>query len=196
LPNRAGGRTIAGAEDAMASIRILGKDIKVEFKRGKGASVDIIEPPILAAAEAMAALINGKRWPDDLAAAFVGVKKIVFFNGAVKVGKFMVARPGMDQPKATFFWEVEEFDRDDADGHANTLFHDSWHLVQFKRAGNKAATAIEDRVAREVDAVNKQIEAARILGSAASDIEFLEKFRDDPATIRARLEEGISKAKD
>ena len=175
----------------MASIRILGKDIKVEFKRGKGAPAAIVEAPILKDARDMAALINSKPWPAKLAAAFTGMKKIVFFNGEVKVNGHMMSRPGVDEKKATFFWEVDEFVRDDADGHANTLFHDSWHVVQFKRAGNKHAVKIDERVAREVDAVDRQIEAARILGSAASDIAFLKAFRDDPETIRARLLEGV-----
>jgi hypothetical protein len=175
----------------MASIRILGEDIKVKFKRGKGAPAAIVEAPIMTAARDMAALINSKTWPADLALAYTGLKAIVFFNGAVKINGHMMSRPGIDEKKATFFWEVAEFDADDADGHANTLFHDGWHVVQFKRAGKKHAIGIDERVAREVDAVNRQIEAARILGSAPSDIAFLEAFRDDPETIKRRLLEGV-----
>ncbi len=175
----------------MASIKILGNDIKVKFKRGKGAPAAIVEPPIMAAARDMAALINSKTWPAALASAYTELKAIIFFNGAVKINGHMMSRPGIDEKKATFFWEVAEFEADDADGHANTLFHDGWHVVQYKRAGNKRATKIDDRVAREVDAVDRQIEAARILGSAPSDIAFLQGFRDDPATIRLRLLEGV-----
>jgi len=175
----------------MASIRILGKDIKVEFKRGKGAPAAIVEAPILKGASDMAALINSKSWPAELANAFTGLKKIVFFNGEVKVNGHKMSRPGIDEKKAAFFWEVAEFDADDADGHANTLFHDAWHVVQFKRAGNKRAVKIDDRVAREVDAVDQQIKAAGILGSAPSDIAFLQDFRDHPEKIKARLVEGV-----
>ena len=175
----------------MASIRILKKNIDVEFKRGAGQPA-IAEAAIMTRAKAMADLINAKQWPDELAASFRGLKKIVFFNGKVKVGRFMVERPGIDVKKAVFFWEIKEFAADDADGHANTLFHDSWHVVQFKRAGKKFAKDVDEEVDREVDATNQQIKAARILGSSASDIKHLEDFRDHPETIKARLLEGIS----
>lgn len=175
----------------MASIRILGKDIKVEFKRGKGATGTIDQAKILTAANAMAKLINAKTWPAALAQAYTELKKIVFFDGKVKVNGFMVERPGIDERKASFFWEIKEFNENDADGRANTLFHDGWHVVQFKRAGKKFAVKIEERVAREVDALDQQIKAAKILGSQPSDISFLEAFRDDPARIRARLLEGV-----
>ena len=175
----------------MANVRILGKKIKIRFKRGVNSSGPIDEARILQGVGEMAALINSKTWPPNLAQAYTGLKKIVFFNGKVKVNNVMVERPGIDERKAAFFWELAEFNRDDADGHANTLFHDGWHVVQFKRAGNRHAHLIDERVAREVDAVDRQIEAATILGSSADDIAFLVGFRNDPARIRARLLEGI-----
>ena len=176
----------------MASIQILNRDIKVEFKRGKGARGTIDEAKIMAGANDMAKLINSKSWPAELAQAYTGLKKIVFFDGKVKVNGFMVERPGIDEKKAVFFWEIKEFNENDADGRANTLFHDGWHVVQFKRAGNKFAVKIDDRVAREVDATDQQIKAANILGSDPNDIKHLEKFRDNPDEIKRRLKEGIS----
>jgi len=175
----------------MASIRILGKDVKVEFKRGKGAAAAPNEAALMVGANAMAALINSKVWPAELSVAFSELKKILFFNGKIKVGKFEIERPGVDVRKATFMWEIVEFDGNDPDGQANTLFHDCWHIVQFKRAGKKDAVTIDDQVAREVDATNQQIKAAKILGSAPSDIAFLEDFRDHPEKIKARLLEGV-----
>jgi hypothetical protein len=172
-------------------LRILGKDIKVEFKQGKGAAKAPDEAALMPAVQKMADLINGRQWPDDLADSYRGLKKIVFFNGQVKVNGFLVSRPGIDEKKAIFYWEVKEFEADDADGHANTLFHDSWHVVQYKRAGNKFAVKIDERVAREVDATDQQIRAATILGSSASDIAHLKDFRAHPETIKQRLEEGI-----
>lgn len=175
----------------MDGVRILGKDIKLEFKRGKDSPGPIAEAPIRAELNAMAALINGKAWPAELAQAYTVLKKIVFFNGRVKVNGALVGRPGIDEKKATFYWEIAEFVADDADGHANTLFHDGWHVVQYKRAGNKRATRLKDRVDREVDATDRQIEAARILGSSADDIAFLVGYRDDRPRIEARLGEDV-----
>ncbi len=174
----------------MESIRILGKDIELAFKRGKQSPGPIDEAPIRAGVEAMAALINGKDWPPELAAAYTGLEKIVFFNGKVKVNRALVERPGIDEKKATFYWEIVEFNADDADGHANTLFHDGWHVVQYRRAGNKRAIKLKERVDREVDAVDQQIGAATILGSASTDIDFLVAYRNDRPRIEARLREG------
>ena len=71
---------------------------------------------------------------------------------------------------------------------ANTLFHDCWHVVQFKASG--AAVEMDERVAREVDALDRQIEVARALDCYQADIDYLTDFRNNPAAIRARLEQG------
>lgn len=176
----------------MASIKILGATIPVEFKVGKDAVLPMDQAAILKGAGEMAALINSKTWPPAFAAAFKGMKKIVFFEGKVKVNGHLIDRPGVDEDDAIFYWEASEFTANtDADVRANTFFHDCWHVVQFKAKGNKFAKDQKEQVAREVDAINQQIAVARILGNDAREIKFLEDFRDDQARIKARLDEGV-----
>jgi hypothetical protein len=177
----------------MASIKVLGARIPVEFKIGKEAVLPMDQAAILKGAGEMAALINSKTWPPAFAAAFKGMKKIVFFEGKVKVNGHLVDRPGVDEDDAIFYWEASEFNNNtDADVRANTFFHDCWHVVQFKAAGKKFAKGEKERVAREVDALNQQIAVARILGNDAREIKFIEDFRDDQDRIKARLDEGVA----
>jgi hypothetical protein len=177
----------------MASIDILGKDVPVEFKIGAGATAaDLDEDGLLAGAREMARLINSKDWLPEQIDAFQGMKKIVFFAGKVIVDNNLMDRPCCDQDDAIFYWEAEEFFRNtDADVHANTFFHDCWHVVQFKAAGNRYAYTESERVWREVDAITQQIDVARTLGCSAHEIEFLEDFRADQDLIIARLDEGV-----
>jgi hypothetical protein len=178
----------------MDSINILGKDVPIEFEIGQGATAaDLDRPQLLAGAADMATLINGIDWAPQNADAFRGMKKIVFFAGKVIVDGNLMDRPCCDQDDAVFYWEAEEFFRNtDADVHANTFFHDCWHLVQFKAAGNRYAYTEADKVGREVDAINHQIEVARALGCSPPEIHYLEDFRDDQTRIVARLDEGVN----
>lgn len=178
----------------MASIRILGRDIPVEFLVGKNPEHEMDEGAILAGLGEMAALINGKEWPDEFADAFRIMNKIVFFEGMVVVDTHELRRPGCDQDDAIFYWEANEFTSNpDADVHGNTFFHDCWHVVQFRAAGDYAR-GDEEPVAREVDAINRQIEVGEILGNSEHELAHLRAFRDDQQRIRERLREGIDKA--
>jgi hypothetical protein len=175
----------------MTSIRIIDRDIQVEFVAIDPADQDAI----VAQAGKMADLINGKDWPDAFKAAFQVMNKIVFFRGTVSVDGHDLARPGCDQEAAIFYWQADEFiSNPDADVHGNTFFHDCWHVVQFRRAGNKFAEGDTERVEREVDAINQQIEVGKILGNDERELKFLEDFRDDQDRIKERLREGIDKA--
>jgi hypothetical protein len=179
----------------MAAIEILGKETAVDFVVGDGAATDSLdEAGLLAGAEAMAALIDSRDWPQAYADAFRGMTKIVFFAGKVMVDRYLMDRPCCDQDDAVFYWEAEEFMRNtDADVRANTFFHDCWHVVQFRRAGNRFAQGQVEQVAREVDAIEQQIAVARTLGCDDREIGFLEDFRDDQRRIVARLDEGVGK---
>jgi hypothetical protein len=175
----------------MASIRIIARDIPVEFIAIDPADQD----PILAQAQKMAGLINSKDWPADYAAAYQVMNKIVFFRGTVAVDGHDLARPGCDQDDAIFYWQADEFlANSDADVHGNTFFHDCWHVVQLRRAGNKYAQGDTEPVEREVDAINQQIEVGKILGNDARELQFLVDFRDDQQRIKDRLRQGIDKA--
>ena len=175
----------------MASIRIIDREIPVEFIAVDEAG----QAPILAQLGKMADLINGKDWPDAYAAAYQVMSKIVFFRGTVSVDGHDLARPGCDQDDAIFYWQADEFIANpDADVHGNTFFHDCWHVVQFRRAGNKYALGDTEPVEREVDAINQQIEVGKILGNDARELQFLVDFRDDQERIKARLRQGIDKA--
>lgn len=178
----------------MASIDILGKDLPIEFEIGEGASAaDLDQPRLISGAGEMANLINGISWPPHYRDAFLGMKKIVFFAGKVLVDNILMDRPCCDQDDAVFYWEAEEFFRNtDADVHANTFFHDCWHLVQYKAAGNKYAYTLVDQVNREVDAITHQITVAHLLGCSEAEVSYLQNFASDQRAIITRLAEGVN----
>lgn len=177
----------------MASIQILGKTVPIEFKIGSDPKRALDQDSLLKGAEDMGELINAKTWTEDQAAAFKGMNKIVFFEGKVEVDGHLMDRPCCDQDDAIFYWEAEEFERNtDADVRANTYFHDCWHVVQFKRAGNKYAAPGQEQVDREVDAINEQLKVAVTLGNSPQEIQFLKDFRDDQQAILDRLQEGVN----
>ena len=138
----------------MASIDILGHSIPVEFTIGENPKGAIDQPAILEKLEEMAALINSKSWPQNYAEAFRIMSRIVFFEGMIEVDGHQVERLGCDQDDAIFYWRAKEFtDNPDNDVHGNTFFHDCWHVVQFRAAGDYARGE-EEQVAREIDAIN------------------------------------------
>lgn len=178
----------------MDSIQVLGKTIPIAFMKGIEATKELDQAALLAGAQEMAKLINSKSqsWSADEREAFEGINKIVFFEGKVVVDTHLMDRPNVDQDDAIFYWEAEEFNRNtDADVRANTFFHDCWHVVQFKRAGNKYALGDVEPVEREVDAINMQIAVAEKLGNSEQEIKHLKDFRDDQDAIRRRLKEGV-----
>lgn len=179
----------------MDSIDILDRQVPVTFEVGEGASEgDLDRDKLLAGANEMAALINRCEWPRRYAEAFGLMKSIVFFAGKVMVDGTLMDRPCCDQDDAIFYWKASEFlFNTDADVRANTFFHDCWHVMQFRDAGNQYAREQKDQVAREVDAITHQIEVARILGCDAREIKFLQDFQSDQQRIIDRLEEGVEK---
>jgi len=178
----------------MASIDILGRNIPVEFMTGSEPQLVMDEAAILEKLEEMAALIDSKAWPDQYADAFRIMNKIVFFEGMIEVDGHEVERPGCDQDDAIFYWRSKEFtDNPQNDVHGNTFFHDCWHVVQFRAAGDYARGE-DEQVAREIDAINQQIAVGEILGNDEYELGYLRGFRDDQQRIKDRLREGIDKA--
>ena len=186
----------------MDSITLLGRQIPVEL-RITDPSTPVDEADILAMAQSMAALINSKVWDQEQADAFRIMNRIVFFQGKVLVdqsilfnGQKIVTQTEMDRPccdedDAIFYWKISEFllNRDD-DVHANTYFHDCWHVVQFRRTGTYARTELE-RIEREVDATSRQIRVAETLGCSEAEIQHLVTFSADPVAIGIRLAQGV-----
>lgn len=179
----------------MTGIILFGQFVPVDFMRGEGASGTIDQAAILASVAEMEALINSCTFPQHYVDAFTGIRRIIFFDGQVRVNGHLMDRPCCDEDDAIFYWEIEEFLRNmDADVHANTLFHDCWHVVQFKRAGNRFAANQDEQLSREVDAIIQQIEVARTLGCAPHEIAHLERFLADHPAILARLSEGVEES--
>jgi hypothetical protein len=179
----------------MDTIDILGNHVPVAFEVGQGAQeTDLDRPTLRAGAADMAALINRCALPKRYREAFRLMKKIVFFAGKVEVDGYLMDRPCCDQDDAIFYWEAKEFMHNtDADVRANTFFHDCWHVVQFKDAGNRYASGQAQQVGREVDAITHQIEVARLVGCDAREIGYLQAFQADQQRIVDRLEEGVEK---
>ncbi len=175
----------------MASIDILGKQVPIEFVVGKDATIQMDEDQLQTDAEAMAQLINDKApWREEYAEAFRAMNKIVFFEGKVIVNTFEMDRPCCDQDDAIFYWESSEFNLNrDADVHANTFFHDCWHVIQFNAAGFPKDKAEE--VEREIDAISHQVIVAGQLGNSQAEIDHLTKFAGNREDIERRLAEGV-----
>jgi hypothetical protein len=170
----------------MASVVILDNEKPVEF-------IDTDHDPdaLMAGLQEMADLINRTTWTPTQRDAFDGMTRIVFFEGSVEVEGYELSRPGCDEAMAVFYWEVGEFQKvADAGVRANTFFHDCWHVVQYKAAG--FAGDLDERVRREVEAIDRQLEVARALNCYAADIEYLTAFENDPDAIRARLAYGVN----
>ncbi|MFL5294920.1 MAG: hypothetical protein ACJ798_00930 [Phenylobacterium sp.] len=151
-----------------------------------------LDPPsLMEGLRQVADLINATPWTAAQRAAFNGMRKIVFFLGTVEVAGYELSRPGCDEANAAFYWEVGEFLANTDPGvRANIFFHDCWHVVQFKAGG--FAHDLDERVAREVDALDRQIEVAEAMSCYAADIKFLTDFAADPQAIRDRLAFGVS----
>ena len=145
---------------------------------------------LLKGLQEVAALVNRTEWTEEQRSAFNGMLKVVFFQGAVDVNGYVLQRPGCDEKAATFYWEAVEFlENTDPGVRANTFFHDCWHVVQFKADGYATP---DQRVGREVDAIQRQIEVARRLNCRPEDIAYLQAFEDSQPKIVARLAEGVS----
>ena len=176
----------------MTSIRVLDRTVPIEVVHGEGSSLALDAELLLAAASKMAALINAKasEWTPIQKMAFEQIGRIIFFDGKVVVNGFVMDRPCCDEDDAVFYWEAVEFYANtDPDVHANTFFHECWHVMQFKDRG--FARDDEDAIDREVEAIDRQIEVARTLGNSAWEIEFLERYKADRDAIGDRIDEGV-----
>jgi hypothetical protein len=178
----------------MASVRILDRDIPVTFKLGAGASASLDETVLLSGLEEMAALIAEKRskLTDEELTAYAAMDGIVFFEGEVIVNGFRLTRPGCDEDDALFYWEANEFlANPDADVHGAIFFHDCCHVIQFRADG--FAMVEDERVRRELDALDRQMVVAEKLGCSEAEIVFWRNFRNDQQVVLARLREGVER---
>lgn len=168
-------------------ISLLGRNVRIEFAEPPHGSRD----DILSDLDVMSALINRTEWPPEYAAAYRLLTKVVMFSDRVTVNGHVMSRSCCDEDDAVFYWEIDEefLANRDADVHGHTLFHDCWHVVQFRRDGGFARGHVQ--VAREVEAINHQIKVAQLLGCDDREIQFLRDFRDDQNRLLARLEEGV-----
>jgi len=152
-------------------------------------------PALMAGLREVADLINATTWTAAQRAAFLSMRKIVFFLGSAEVAGYELQRPGCDEAAAVFYWEVGEFlANTDAGVRANILFHDCWHVVQFKALGFAADE--DERVAREVDALERQVEVAEAMNCSPQDIQFLKDFAADQQAIKDRLAFGVENMHD
>ena len=176
----------------MASVTILGKEIQLEFRDDCDDAVTVSSTSVALAK--MVDLINNSSWDDSQAAAFRMMDKIVCFRGEVTVNGWRMSRPCCDEAQRTFYWSVGEFQQNsDADVHGNTFFHDCWHVVQYRQAGDKYPANNDERVEREVDAINHQIDVAIRLGCDDREVSYLRGFRDSQQRIIARLDDGVQR---
>lgn len=174
----------------MDSVDILGRNLPVEFVTSPDATIVMDEDRLRAGISEMAAKINGVHWSRIHSEAFRSMRKLVLFEGSVRVNGHMMSRSCCDEDDAIFFWESSEFDQNtDADVRANTFFHDCWHVIQFQRDGFARDEA--ERLHREVDAIDEQILVAQALGCSDHEVGHLRRFRDSHRDILARLKEGV-----
>jgi hypothetical protein len=179
--------------EIMNSVTILGRNMSVEYRVGAGGGA-LDQAVLFAGLQEAVALINSVgTWTSHERQALSTMRKIVFFSGEIVVNTWKLTRSGCDEDDAIFYWEAGEFMANtDADVRASTFFHDCWHVIQFRRDGGFAQTN-EIRVVREVDAITRQIEAARKLGCVDHEIAHLQQYLDEHALIVARLAEGIGR---
>lgn len=175
----------------MEHLDILGRAMPVEFL--VDGQPGTLPDDAADGLRAMALLIDTVDWPALYKAAYDGMKKLVVFEGVVRVNTHPMDRSCCDEDDAVFYWKLAEFRQNaQADVRANTFFHDCWHVVQFKRTGRFAQGRAE-QVAREIDAIDHQIEVAKLLGCDLHEIGHLENFRADQELIEARLDEGVQR---
>jgi hypothetical protein len=173
------------------TVTILGKPVPVEFLVGEAPPFVMDEGALILGLEEVARLVNATEWTRQQRDTFNAVEKIVFFEGIITVNGYALDRPCCDEDDRVFYWEANEFMANpDRAVRAHTLFHDCFHIVQYWR--NQTFAGSEDeRVAREVEAIDRQIEVATRLGAHPSYITFLVNFKDDQERLKMRLAEGV-----
>lgn len=175
----------------MPDLVILDKLVPVDFLVGQNPQFDLDETALTEGLEEVVHLINATAWTEEQRATFNALDRIVFFEGVIEVNGYLLDRPGCDEDDKIFYWEGNEFmANQDPKVRAHTLFHDCFHVVQYWRNETFARTEPE-RVAREVEAIERQIEVAERLQAHPSYITFLAAFRDDQDRLKKRLIEGV-----
>lgn len=175
----------------MPFVNILGRKVRIDFIEGRDPAVGLDQPLLLQGVQEMAALIDRTEWTRKQRDCFRSMHGIVFFEGWIKVNGTEMDRPCCDEDDGVFYWEGNEFTFNmDPRIHAHTYFHDCFHVVQFKRDGDFARTEAI-RLAREVEAIDRQLEVAAKLGCREADVKFLRDFQSDQGRLLARLKEGV-----
>ena len=179
----------------MQPISILGHKVEVELRIAPARASAMAGLDLAAALAEMANRIDAVDWRPDQAEALRSMRRIVLFEPRVQANGWRISRSGCDEADGVFYWRLAEFvAHPDPAVHANIFFHDCWHVVQHRRDGGYAWDPAE-QVRRELEALERQIEAARMLGCEAGKVLFLEAFRDSPARIAARLRQGVRRAR-
>lgn len=179
----------------MAQIILLTKVIEVEFLRADGGA-EMDQEALMEGLVKVADLINDTTWNEEQRQAFLSLQKVVFFEGVIPVNGYDLDRPCCDEDDRTFYWEANEFTANpDPKVRAHTLFHDCFHIVQYWR-NETFAKDDQERIEREVEAIEKQIEVAEHLEAHPSYIQFLVNFKGSQEALDSRFAEGVSKKSD
>jgi hypothetical protein len=172
-------------------VTILDKAVSVEFLVGEAPPFVMDRNGLLGDLAEVARLINATAWTAEQRGAFNALEKIVFFEGVIRVNGYSMDRPCCDEDDRIFYWEASEFMANtDRAVRAHTLFHDCFHIIQYWR-NRTFANGETERLAREVEAIDRQIEVAQRLGTDQSYITFLVNFKNDQERLKRRLAEGV-----
>jgi hypothetical protein len=177
---------------AMA-LQVLGKPLQVKID--KSAASDPRTPAAQAALQALCDRVNaGQGWTAPQRAGFTALDAVVLFN-TVNWGGRQMSRPFTDQKKRTFYWQLDELLSPGVHGTAGErrptfFFHDGWHVTQYVKQKGPSAD-LDEEVVREIDATDRQIEVANLLGCDSGFVAYLTAYRNDPKAIRDRILQGI-----
>ncbi len=172
-------------------VTLLDNLVPVDFLVGQNPPYALDKAALMQGLQEVVALINATAWTPEQRDTYRAIRKIVFFEGLIEVNGYQLDRPCCDEDDRIFYWEANEFMANtDRAVRAHTLFHDCFHVIQYWRRQTFAQSENE-RVAREVEAIDQQIEVAKRLGTYPASIAFLEAFKSDQSRLEARLAEGV-----
>ena len=176
----------------MFVISVLGKQVPCVFDPSLTDSGK--QTAALTGATGLANAVNAvqAQLTDAQTQAFIGVDQVVFFESVIFHHASMT-RPFMDQENATFYWEIDEFLAPGVAYGARRptfYFHDSWHLAQYRATG-RMSNDLQEEVDREVDATQRQLEVAQVLGCDAAFIAYLDEYLHNRDEITARIGQGF-----
>jgi hypothetical protein len=171
----------------MANIALLGKDVAFSVTP----SLAVEAGGIVTDFQDMVSAINAAVLSDDDKRIFLLTDAVVFFDREIWQGED-ISRSFMDQDQRTFNWQSDEFLSPNHTPltRASYYFHDCVHLDQFDRTGRQARDETEE-VAREIEAVVRQIEVSRALGVGQYFIDYLISYEADPIQIASRVDSGV-----